>query len=561
MKQLLNVLMLIFAFTLLKSCKKSNSSKRANSRPLVQLTAEMTNANPFTFKFTATASDVEADPLKFTWNFGEGTVKEGGTVENFTYQDNKEYTIKVTVSDGKSEPIDASLDINTLIAPVSVNFAQEFQTMEGFGGFGAKDNYWTSGPFTSAAFVNSLINDLGLTILRDEIPSNFEIVNDNNDPSIIDLTKYNINNNTSGVDGKLADHLQYLKDMSAAGLDKLIVSIWSAPAWMKTNNRINNGTTQNSAPPYNPTPTANDNQLRTDMYEEFAEMCVAYIKIIKQETGINVYALSVQNEPRFSQFYASCVFNGAALRDLVTVVGKRFKEEGLTTKLFLPEDIGWLQGIEGMVKPTLDDPAARQYVDMVAVHGYDLDGITANSPNAQTWQTMFNWGATYNIPLWMTETSGYKNDWNGAMSLAKAIYTALHHGNVAAWVYWSLSAGTLDEYCLMSSSGQKSKSYFVSKNFYRYIRPGAKRVLADAAAETKIYPLAFKHDAQQATTIILINDNNIPKAIKLNVTGLPGLLKQLNTSSTQDCVDAGTVNSNENIVLHPNSVTTLYWKN
>ncbi|MGZ8556896.1 MAG: PKD domain-containing protein [Chitinophagaceae bacterium] len=541
-------------------CKKSGNN-RVNSQPLVQLIAEMTNANPFTFKFTAEASDVEGDPLKYTWNFGEGTTKEGTTVENFSYQPDKQYTVKLSVSDGQSAPVEVAVNINTIVSAVSVNFSQPFQTIEGFGGFGAQDTYWSGGPFTSSGFVNSLINDLGLTILRDDIPSNFELANDNADPQVTDLSKYNINNSSPGVDGKLSDHLEYLKNMNAAGLDKLIVSVWSAPAWMKTNNSISNGTAQNSAPPYNTTPTAADNQLRTDMYEEFAEMCAAYIKIIKQETGIDVFALSVQNEPRFSQFYASCVYNGAAIRDVLKVVGKKFKDEGLNTKLFLPEDIGWLEGVEGMIKPTLDDPNARQYVDMVAVHGYDLDGVTANSPNAQTWQTMYNWGAAYNIPLWMTETSGYKNDWNGAMSLAKAIYTALRHGNVAAWVYWSLSSGTLDEYCLMSSSGQKSKRYFISKNFYRYIRPGAKRVLADAAEETKIYPLAFKHDAQQAITIVLINDNNIPKAVKLNATGLPAKLKQFNTSSTQDCVDAGTVKSNENIVLHPNSVTTLYWKN
>jgi glucuronoarabinoxylan endo-1,4-beta-xylanase len=542
------------------SCKKSGNN-RANSKPLAQLTAEMTNANPFTFKFTVVASDVEGDPLKYTWSFGEGTTKEGTTVENFTYQPDKEYTVKVTVSDGQSAPVDAAVNINTIVSAVSVNFSQQFQTIEGFGGFGAQDTYWSGGPFTSSGFVNSLINDLGFTILRDDIPANFELTNDNADPQVTDLSKYNINNGSPGVDGKLADHLEYLKNMDAAGLDKLIVSVWSAPAWMKTNNSINNGTAQNSAPPYNTTPTAADNQLRTDMYEEFAEMCAAYIKIIKQETGIDVFALSVQNEPRFSQSYASCVYNGGAIRDVLKVVGKRFKDEALSAKLFLPEDIGWLEGVEGMIKPTLDDPTARQYVDMVAVHGYDLDGVTANSPSAQTWQTMYNWGAAYNIPLWMTETSGYQNDWSGAMSLAKAIYTALRHGNVAAWVYWSLSTGTLDEYCLMSSSGQKSKRYFISKNFYRYIRPGAKRVQADAAEETKIYPLAFKHDAQQATTIVLINDNNIPKAVKLNATGLPGQLKQFNTSSTQDCADAGTVNSNENIVLHSNSVTTLYWKN
>ena len=203
-------------------CKKSGNN-RVNSKPLVQLAAEMTNANPFTFKFTAVASDVEGDPLKYTWNFGEGTTKEGTTVENFSYQPDKEYTVKVTVSDGQSVPVEAAVNINTIVSVVSVNFSQPFQTIEGFGGFGAQDTYWSGGPFTSSGFVNSLINDLGLTILRDDIPANFELTNDNADPHVTDLSKYNINNGSPGVDGKLADHLEYLKNMYAAGDRKSVV--------------------------------------------------------------------------------------------------------------------------------------------------------------------------------------------------------------------------------------------------------------------------------------------------------------------------------------------------
>ena len=175
------------------------------------------------------------------------------------------------------------------------------------------------------------------------------------------------------------------------------------------------------------------------MYQEFAEMCVAYIRIIKSETGIDIYGLGIQNEPRFSQFYSSAVYDGNALRDLLKVVGKRFKDEGITTKLFLPEDVGYLQGVEGMIKPTLNDAEARQYADIVAVHGYDFDGITAASTSAQTWQTMYNWGAGFNKPLWMTETSGFENNLEGAMKLAKAMYTALKYGNISAWLYWSLA--------------------------------------------------------------------------------------------------------------------------
>ena len=103
-----------------------------------------------------------------------------------------------------------------------------------------------------------------------------------------------------------------------------------------------------------------------------------------------------------------------------------------------------------MISPTLADPVSRQYADIIAVHGYDLDGVTAASTSAQTWQTMYGWGAQYNKPFWMTETSGYENTLDGAMKLAKAMYTAIKFGNVSAWLHWSLSTTTLDSYSLMN---------------------------------------------------------------------------------------------------------------
>jgi O-glycosyl hydrolase len=348
--------------------------------------------------------------------------------------------------------------------------------------------------------------------------------------------------------------------MKEAGLQKFIVSIWSPAPWMKHNNAVGNGTqNQNSAPAYTTSPTSSTNQLKTDMYNEFAEYCVAYIKIIKRETGLEVYALSLQNEPRFSQFYASCVYNGDALRDVIKVVGKRFKDEGITTKLFLPEDVGYLQGVEGMVKPTLNDPEARQYASIVAVHGYDLNGVTAASPNAQTWQTMFGWGAPYNKPLWMTETSGFKNDYDGAMALAKAIYTAIKFGNVSAWLFWSISTTNLDDYSLMNSTGSKSKRYYVSKNFYKYIRPGASRIDITAPDESGVYPLAFQNAAANTSTIVFINDNKeTARAVKLSGTGIATNYKMLTTTADNDAKDAGAVNGNDIILLPPKSVVTLY---
>lgn len=554
---------ILLGLILIGSCsKKSSQSNTPNNSPVVSIAVSLTKTNPFTFRFIVNATDLERDPLTYTWDFGEGTKRAGAADETFSYPPDKDFVVKVTVSDGKSSPKEVTAPISTQTVSVSIDPTKKFQTMEGFGGFGAMKEYWASAPFTSDDFVNTLMNDLGLTILRDNIPSAFESTNDNNDPFITDLSKFNITTKPPGHDETVNDHLDHLRKMKAAGLQKLIVSVWSPSTWMKHNNMVGNGTANtNSAPPYTNSPGANTNQLRVDMYNEFAERCVAYIKIIKQETGIDIYALSIQNEPRFSQFYASCVYDGNALRDVMKVVGKRLDDEGLATRLFLPEDVGWLQGVESMTKPTLDDPVARGYADIIAVHGYDFDGVTAASTSAQTWQTMYGWGGAYGKPLWMTETSGFENSHVGAMKLAKAMYTAMKYGNVSAWVFWSLSATTLDAYSLMSSSGEKSKRYYVSKNFYKYIRPGAVRVDAAASDANNIYALAFQHIADNSTTLVLINDAASAKAIKLAGGSLPTQFNMYVTSADDNAKDYGMVNSSDAVLLPPASVVTLYKKN
>lgn len=557
-------LFVLYWILVIACSKKGNNGtgNNVNRSPMASMTGNLIKVNPFSFRFVVTATDQELDPLTYVWDFGEGTVRPGKAEETFDYAPEKDFVVKVKVSDGKSTPTEVTASISTKTVAVSVDFTKKFQTMEGFGGFGAMKEYWAGGPFTSDDFVNTLINDMGLTILRDNIPSAFESVNDNNDPFVTDLSKFNITTKPTGHDETVSDHLDHLRKMKIAGLQKLIVAVWSPSTWMKHNNMVGNGTqSTNSAPPYTNNPTSSTNQLRLDMYDEFAERCVAYIKIIKQETGIDIYALSVQNEPRFSQFYASCVYDGNALRDLVKVVGKRLKDEGLTTKLFLPEDVGWLQGIESMTKPTLDDPVARGYADIIAVHGYDFDGVTAASTSAQTWQTMYGWGAPYGKPLWMTETSGFENSQVGAIKLAKAMYTAFRFGNVSAWVHWSLSTTTLDAYSLMSSSGEKSKRYYVSKNFYKYIRPGAVRTDANASDGSNVYPLAFQHTSENSTTVILINDAGSGKPVRLSGANLPAQFSMLVTSADDNTKDYGAVNSGDVVLIPANSVVTLYKKN
>src|SRR4030095_3280494 len=123
-------------------CKKASTETTSNSRPLVTVKTDLTSVNPFTFKFTVTATDADNDPLEYSWDFGEGTRKIGNATETFTYPDDMEYIVKVSITDKITIPVNISLNVDTKIAAIVVDTSIKYQTMEGFGGFCAKDVYW-----------------------------------------------------------------------------------------------------------------------------------------------------------------------------------------------------------------------------------------------------------------------------------------------------------------------------------------------------------------------------------------------------------------------------------
>jgi len=64
------------------------------------------------------------------------------------------------------------------------------------------------------------------------------------------------------------------------GVSKIMATVWSPPAWMKTNSS-----------------TANGGYLKTHMYQAFADYLTAYVLQYKARFGVNIYAVSIANEP------------------------------------------------------------------------------------------------------------------------------------------------------------------------------------------------------------------------------------------------------------------------
>ena len=80
---------------------------------------------------------------------------------------------------------------------------------------------------------------------------------------------------------------------------KILASPWSPPAWMKTNGEMNHG-----------------GQLKAEYASTWAKYFVKYIREYDNE-GIDIWGISVQNEPAAVQTWDSCIYSAEEERDFV----------------------------------------------------------------------------------------------------------------------------------------------------------------------------------------------------------------------------------------------------
>lgn len=416
---------------------------------------------------------------------------------------------------------------------ITINTASTYQEIDGFGAFMGSGG---ADPDT----IISLAKDIGMSMARfGVIGGGFEASNDNSDPKILNLDGYNPN----------ALSILNMKRI-APFVDKFIVTFWSPAGWMKLNKWENGVETW-----------ATDNKLDPNYYEEYAEEVVALIKVVKRETGKDVYGIGLQNEPQFNEPYPSCQVNPAEFRDIIRVVGKRLEEEGLgNVKLYWAEALPAQGAIKAYIDMVKADPEAKKYADVVAIHNYDADGASVGGAGCDYWNDIYTWAQAgdTNYKTWMTETSGHADTWDGAMTLAGNIFNALNCGNASGWDFWSFSVSEgSPEYGLVVGNRPTSR-YYVSKQYYNFIRPGAVRV--DVTSQG-IPAMAFKDSKTKTVSVVLLNNTDKVQTIELKGKGLPSQWESYTTSRSRNCEKGKDVGPNGLIILPPSSLTTLVGDN
>jgi O-glycosyl hydrolase len=331
----------------------------------------------------------------------------------------------------------------------------------------------------------------------------FEPVNDNEDPYVLDLSKFNRNITDW-------DNVRYLME---SGVETFIMTVWSPEAWMKDNYSVDM-----AGPGVGTDNDKTDNKLSYHYYDEFAEYLVAYCKMFLEETGKELTAIGMQNEPAFHEPYGSAILDPVHFAQLVEIVGDRFKEEGLSTGFMVPEQVlsQNANSMDDYIDAIQQNPKADEYCDFIATHGYADDGIGDINPDFSTWSDLYGHCQKGKNPkeLWMTETSAAADTWRQGLQKAGAIYGLLGPGNGSLWTSFNATGQLFDNF------GKPTFSYKTYKHFTKFIRPGAVRVSASSPTD-KIFALSFQNEQEDGGGLatVLINHSDLPMTVSLEVMG------------------------------------------
>jgi glucuronoarabinoxylan endo-1,4-beta-xylanase len=397
----------------------------------------------------------------FSYSPAAGTVLEtAGTTTlatTFTPTDTVDYTTATA-----SVP----LAVAAVTSPAEVDFGAAAQTIRGFG---ASEAWYGAMPGSEiTALYGTESSDLGLTILRLRIAP----------------TTWTSSSQTADTSAWTTE-LDNGKAAQALGVT-IFASPWSPPASMKTNGSVNEGS------------------LSPSSYADYAAYLEAYVSYAANQ-GVNLYAVSMQNEPDWNpcdpngtdegpngkDCYESCLWTGAQMDAWVAS-----NASVLTTRLMMPESFYFSSG---MSDTALNDSAAASKIAIVGGHLYgSTPYYYANAENKGK-------------DVWMTEhylnpvSGGSATSIADALAAAEEIHNAMTVGQYNAYVWWWAGNSLID-----ASYNPTYFGYAIAQ-FSRFVRPGYVRASATATPAPGVYLSAYAGNGHAA--IVAINANNYAIAV------------------------------------------------
>ena len=203
--------------------------------------------------------------------------------------------------------------------------------------------------------------------------------------------------------------------------------------------------------------------------------------------GVDIYAISIQNEPDIEVSYESCDWTSSQMRDFI----KNYGHLITSAKLAAPESFNFNQAYTNEI---LNDDDAVANLDIVTGR-YSL----AESKGKEIWMTEYL--LNLNEGDWANASDETK--WNETMTMLNTVQTAMQN-NWNAYIWWYLKRyysfiGDGDE---GTANGEILKRGYAFSHFSKFIRPGYQRIAIDDVDDTGLNLTAYQGDGKFVVVII-----------------------------------------------------------
>ncbi len=271
---------------------------------------------------------------------------------------------------------------------------------------------------------------------------------------------------------------------------------WSPPAQYKANNNVNGPATNNT---FLGASSGAPNSADTG----YANYLVSYIQYAKSR-GIDLYAISVQNEPNWNPDYEACLWTAGQFEVFARAFKSALTTAGLTTKIMIPEPIN--PGGLNLASASMNNATTASYINIIGTHLY------GGMPNALN---TYGFTQLTNQEFWETEISANTTDIAGALQQAGWVQTCLVNASMNAFHYWWIQD--------MATNGNLNIKAFALGNYSKFIRPGYYRMGATAAPTSGVQVSAFKNTNNSTPSKIVfvaINNNSSATSQTFSLNGL-----------------------------------------
>ncbi|MBN1763637.1 MAG: hypothetical protein JW860_00100 [Sedimentisphaerales bacterium] len=420
--------------------------------------------------------------------------------------------------------------IDPLSAQGLVDATSRHQEIEGFGAAGAwYENRLTDHPLKTEIY-DILFGQLGLDIYR--VRNVYDQAGD--------------------------EYMSNSAQIIAAGEEslgrplKIMISCWSPPTYLKSNDSLNRGTLKKNA---------NGDY----MYDELGQWWADSLEVWRDTYGVNADYINIQNEPDWEADWDTCRYSGTETDSLAgydqafeAVWQKLIYRMGLSMPRMLAAEAAGIPNSAGYLDNLLDYSHVYGY----SHHLYNIN--SGASPDLY-YNAMADFANRYGEkPLFQTEYEASTDSWPDAMNLALLLHNSLTVEGVSGYLYWDLfwaDAGglvTLDNPSSGNPNFTINSDYYGFKHYSAFIHSGWQRVETSVDSNNPRISAYISPDNQQMSVILINtdtrNDINFDLIFKGVSTDEGSIYR---TSQRENCVLVGSFDSDNTLPLPAYSITTL----